>query len=66
MMVLSLGSWAPLGPLLSLLFSTSMAVSEETMLENTSAQKALLGENSLKTVFFLLFSTLLPEKTAAY
>lgn len=42
MMVLRLGSWAPLGPLLSLLFSTSMAVSEETVLEHTWARKAPL------------------------
>lgn len=44
MVVLRLRSWAPLGPLLSLLFSTSMAVSEETVLENTLVWKALLGK----------------------
>jgi len=65
MMVLRLRTWAPLGPLLSLLFSTSMAVSEDTVLKNTPARK-VVRENSLKMVFFPLFSTLLPEKTAAY
>ncbi|RLW09157.1 hypothetical protein DV515_00002659 [Chloebia gouldiae] len=66
-MGLRLCSWAPLGSLLSLLFSTSVAVSEETAFRKmcVSTENGL-GENPLKTALFLLFSTLLPEKTAAY
>lgn len=67
MMGLRLCSWAPLGSLLSLLFSTSMAVSEETAFRKLSlSAESGLGENPLKMALFLLFSTLLPEKTAAY